>query len=178
MKNMARNILLFTFLVVASVAFGADVAPVDVTISDPSGKLAFKGKTDAKGAFSTGNLAPGNYTVQFNCNGLHSGQYGIVVSAGKKKVTADSVNGEKFSKGGVAMKVEVGTGAKIAGQVAPSGGEGKPGMVWIPKQLGSNKAAHWAPADSAEAKTAKANGSLGSKDVQDMQARGVNPGGG
>ena len=60
----------------------------------------------------------------------------------------------------------------------PSGGAGKPGMVWIPKQLGSNKAAHWAPADSAEAKTAKANGSLGSKDVQDIQARGVNPGGG
>ena len=51
MKNMTRNILVPIFLVVASVAFGADVAPVDVTISDPSGKLAFKGKTDAKGAF-------------------------------------------------------------------------------------------------------------------------------
>ena len=54
--------------------------------------------------------------MQFNCNGLHSGQYAIAVSAGKKRFTADAVNGEKFTKGGVAMKVEVGTGAKIAGR--------------------------------------------------------------
>jgi len=157
MKNMVHNILLSTFLILASVAFGADVAPVDVTISDPSGKLAFKGKTDTHGTFYSGNVAPGNYTVQFKSNELRHGQYAIVVTAGKKKVSADSLSEEKFSKGGIAMKVEMGSGGKIEAQVAPSGGEGQPGMVWIPKKLGSNKAAHWAPADSAEAAEAKAN---------------------
>ncbi len=153
---MIRSILLFTFLVVASVGFTADVMPVDVTVSGQDGKVAFKGKTDAKGAFSTREPRSWELHRAFLIpDGLLHGQYAIVVSAGKKKTSADAVDGEKFTKGGVAMKVDVSTGVKIAGRVAPSGGEVKPGMVWIPKKLGSNKAAHWAPADSAEAKDAQ-----------------------
>ena len=49
----------------------------------------------------------------------------------------------------------------------------KPGMVWIPKKLGSNKAAHWAPADSAEAKDLKGSGNIRGQDLQDMQSKGI-----
>ena len=42
----------------------------------------------------------------------------MVVSAGKKKVIATGVSGEKFHGGGVAMRVNVGPGLKITGQVA------------------------------------------------------------
>ena len=108
MKNLIRNLFLSTLLLAVSAAYGAGVAPMDVTVSGPGGKVAYKGKTDANGTFSTPKLAPGNYTVQFNSPGLKAGQYVIVVSAGKKKVSADSVIGDKFAKGGVAMKVDVG----------------------------------------------------------------------
>ena len=172
MKNLIRNLVLSAALVVASVVFGAGVAPMDVTVSGPGGKVAYKGKTDANGAFSTPKLAPGNYTVQFNSPGLKAGQYVVVVSAGKKKVSADSVVGDKFAKGGVAMKVDVGAGLNITGKVALAGGEVRPGMVWIPKQPGSNLPAHWAAADSAEAKEARARGSLSADDLRNMQSKG------
>jgi hypothetical protein len=168
MKNMARNILFSTFLLLASVAYGAAVPTIDVTVSTLGGKVAFRGKTDAEGLFVTPNLAPGSYAVQFNAKGMKAGHYVIVVSAGKKKVTADSVVGDQFSKGGVAMKVDVGPGVKITGHVALAGGALQPGMVWIPKQLGSNRAAHWAPEGSAEAVQAKQSGSMSKEGVQKM----------
>ena len=178
MTNLIRNILLPTLLVVASVAYAEGVAPMDVTVSDPGGKVAFRGKTDAAGVFATPNLAPGNYTVQFNAKGLKAGHYAIVISAGKKKVTADQVIGDQFSKGGVAMKVDVGAGLKITGQVALAGGAVKPGMVWIPKQLGSNLPAHWAPEGSAEAIQAKNAGSMSKEGVQKMTESAQGLGGG
>ena len=72
---MIRSILLSTFLVVASVGFTADVTPVDVTVSGQDGKVAFKGKTDAKGAFRTREPRSWNYTVLFNSGRLLHGQY-------------------------------------------------------------------------------------------------------
>ena len=61
MMNMTRNILLSTFLVLASIAYGAAVPTIDVTVSTLAGKVAFRGKTDAEGVFTTPNLAPGSY---------------------------------------------------------------------------------------------------------------------
>jgi len=152
-------------------AYGA-MPSLNVTVSDASGKAAFKGTTNAKGTFATAKLKPGNYTVQFSSGGTIQGNYAIVVSAGTKKVSAAGVAGEKFAKGGVAMKVDVGTDLNIAGQVAAEvAGASKNGkkMVWIPKRLGSNISAHWAEADSAEAKEAKAAGSLSTQDVNKIQ---------
>ena len=153
-------------------AYGA-VPSLSVTVSDASGKAAFKGTTNAKGTFATAKLKPGNYTVQFNSpSGAIKGNYAIVVSAGTKKVSAAGVTGEKFAKGGVAMKVDVGTNLNIAGQVAEEvAGASKNGkkMVWIPKQLGSNMPAHWAEEDSAEAKAARAAGSMSTQDVNKIQ---------
>jgi len=173
MKNMTRNILLSTFLVLASIAYGAGVPPMDVTVTDAGGKVAYKGKTAANGTCGTAVLAPGSYSVQFSAKGMHDGQYAIVVSAGKKKVVAEAVVGDKFDKGGVAMKVDVGAGLNITGQVSLGVGESRPGMVWIPQQIGSNRPGHWAGADSAEAKVAKAAGHIKRSDLLNKEYEGV-----
>jgi len=181
MKNLIRNTALSLFLS-AGLAYGA-VPSLNVTVSDAHGKAAFKGATNSKGTFSTSKLTPGNYVVQFQSpSGGVTGNYAIVVSAGSKKVSAAGVAGEKFAKGGVALKVDVGAGLNIAGQVAmedknsaPMGSNGKP-MVWIGKRTGSNMAAHWANSDSAEAKEVQTSGSLSTKNMQDRQNQSQSPG--
>jgi hypothetical protein len=55
------------------------------------------------------------------------------------------------------------------------GSNGKP-MVWIPKKLGSNLAAHWALSDSAEAKEAMTQSTFSTKNLQDKQNQGVSLG--
>jgi hypothetical protein len=113
------GLLLGLFLVAASLA-NAAIPSVNVTVSDASGKLAFKGATKNDGGFATEKLQPGNYVVQFSSKNaaLKGGNYSIVVAAGTKKVVANGVAGEKFLAGGVAMKVNVGSGLNITGQVA------------------------------------------------------------
>jgi hypothetical protein len=155
---------------------------INVAVEDSSGKTTFKSATDSKGVFSTGALKPGSYAVQFTSSNVPRGtRYTVVVSAGKKKMMANSIESEKFAKGGVAIKIDVGAGLNITGQVAaedknsaPMGKNGKP-MVWIPKRLGSNIAAHWAEADSAEAKEAMTSGSYSTKNIQDKQNQGITP---
>jgi hypothetical protein len=106
-------------VVVAPSLANAGVPSMNVTVSDPSGKAAFRGTTKADGEFVTPKLQPGNYVVQFTTKdpAVKGGQYSIVVAAGKKKVVANAVAGEKFLAGGIAMKVEVGGGLNINGQV-------------------------------------------------------------
>ncbi len=118
MKNLLPELSLCLFLVAVSVA-NAGVPPMNVTVSDSTGKAAFKGATQTDGGFSTTTLQPGNYVVQFTAKNpsLKGGPYSIVVAAGKKKVVANAVAGEKFLGGGVAMRVEVGAGLSIIGQV-------------------------------------------------------------
>ena len=179
MKNIFRNAVVTLVLTGASIAYCA-VPPINVTVSDSAGKAAYKGATDSKGTFATGNLQPGGYVVQFNSKSAPKGaKYAMVVSAGKKKVTANAVEAEKLAAGGVAMKIDVGAGLNITGQVAaasdkgsaPIGHNGKP-MVWIPKKTGSNLAAHWAESDSAEAK--EVTTTMSRKELQDRQSTGSN----
>jgi hypothetical protein len=181
MKNLSRSLFLVSALFAASAAF-AGVPTLSVTVSDGGGKSAFKGATNTSGAFATGNLRPGNYIVQFNSNNgaMKGNRYAIVVSAGKKKVVANAIAGEKFTAGGVAMKVDVGAGLNITGQVAAeASGATKNGkkMVWIPPQLGSNMPGHYAEEGSAEAVAAKNAGNLSTDDVRKMQEHGRSPGG-
>ncbi|HZE56855.1 MAG TPA: T9SS type A sorting domain-containing protein [Chthoniobacterales bacterium] len=112
-------ILLGLFLAVASMA-SAGTPSLNVTVSDAGGKLAFKGATKNDGGFATGKLQPGNYVVQFSSKNaaLKGGQYSIIVAAGQKKVVANSIAGDKFLGGGVAMKVQVGAGSDIIGHVS------------------------------------------------------------
>jgi hypothetical protein len=179
MKNIVRS---FIALVIAAGSFAYGAVPsLSVTVSDSAGKVAFKGGTNSKGTFATGTLKPGKYAVQFQSSGgnVNGASYAVVISAGTKKVTADSVDGAKFSKGGVAMNIEVGSGLNVSGQVSEAGAtkvdkNGKK-MVWIPQKLGSNLPAHWASEDSAEAKEAKTQGSYSTKNIQDKQNQGISP---
>ena len=158
-KKMILRFVLSLFLIAGSMAFGA-VPAMNVTVVNASGKASFKGKTNSNGFFATANLQPGNYAVQFvsDSAALKGNNYSVVVSAGKKKVSAGPVSGEKFAKGGVAVKVDVGAGLNITGQVVTAmSGPVKDGkkMVWIPPQLGSHQPGHWAEEGSAEAVEAK-----------------------
>src|SRR6478672_11346998 len=118
MKNLFPKLALSLFLVGASL-MSAGVPPLNVTVSDSTGKAAFKGATKGDGGFATAKLQPGNYVVQFTAkdSSMKGSQYSIVVAAGTKRVVANAVAGEKFLAGGVAMKVEVKAGLNIAGQV-------------------------------------------------------------
>lgn len=175
---MIRSTVASLVFAAACISYGA-VPSLNVTVSDASGKAAFKGTTNAKGTFATAKLKPGNYTVQFNSPGGIKGNYTIVVSAGTKKVSAAGVVGEKFAKGGVALKVDVGNGLNIAGQVAAEvAGASKNGkkMVWLPPLAGSHMPGHWVESDSAEAKAARAAGTMSAEDVGKMQEHMHNPG--
>src|ERR1700730_8655499 len=138
MKKTIPSLVLSLLLAAVAIASGG-IPPVNVVVSDKGGKAAFKGATNTSGTFATSKLQPGNYVVQFTSSSaeLKGKQYAVVVSAGKKKVSAN-VAGEKFAGGGVAMKVDVGAGLNITGQVAaqtgPTSKDGKKKMVWIPKQ--------------------------------------------
>jgi hypothetical protein len=179
MKHIIRPALFLIVLAATSLAFGA-VPPVTVTVSGPGGKVAFKGATNTAGTFATSKLGTGSYVVQFTSSNAPKGShYSVVISAGTKKVAANAVAAEKLAGGGVAMKIDVGAGLNITGQVvaedkssAPMGKNGKP-MVWISRKLGSNIAAHWAESDSAEAKEAMTSTSYSTKDIQDKQNQGI-----
>jgi len=193
MKNLSRNILLSLLALAASGAYGASLPAMDVTVSNPSGKLVYKGKVAANGTFSTGKLEPGNYVVEFNSKtpGPKGAQYAVVVSAGKKKVSADAVPGEKFAAGGVAMKVDVGPGLNLTGQVA-AGAITAPGQsnarvkivngkryVWVGPETGSNMGGRWV--EEGEANVPGLNlqhaGAQGLQNMQDRGSQGSIPGG-
>ena len=178
MKHIFRG-LSFLMALFAAAAVYAAVPAMNVTVSDASGKAAFKGTTNANGVFATAKLTPGNYTVQVasqsaDVKGKH---YTIVVAAGKKKVSAGAVPGEKFARGGVALKVDVGAGLNITGQVSSEEKVSKGGkkMVWIPPQLGSNLPGRWVEEDSAEAAASKTRGSMSKEGVQKIAGEREQP---
>jgi hypothetical protein len=134
---------------------------MEVTVFDASGKVGFKGAMNANGTFATANLQPGHYVVQFNTKSAAAkgNQYLLVVSAGKKKVIATGVSGETFIGGGVAMRVNVGPGLKITGQVANEQNvalnyrviDGQR-YVWVSEGLGSNMGGRWVEESLAPAR--------------------------
>ena len=184
MKLPLRTLPFFAICALSTVALAA-VPAIDVTVSNAAGKVAYKGKITGSGAFSTGQLEPGNYTVQFNSSAVKSGAYTIVVSAGKKKVSSNAVSADQFGKGGVAMKVDVPAGTNITGQVATGGTtaaasasnaktkvvNGKT-YVWMGPETGSNMGGQWVEeGDSRVSRQNISKGSAGS--LQGMQDRSV-----
>ena len=151
-----------------------------VTVFDARGKVAFQGATNTSGTFGTGALPPGRYIVQFNSKSagtVAKNQYALVVSAGSKKVVADVVAGEKFVGGGVAMRIEVGSGYRIAGQIMegalaridPKTGQK---LVWLRPTIGSNIQGRWVPADSAYLISSLNSGELRREDLVKWQDHG------
>lgn len=162
MTHLIRNTLLFLLLVAGSVAFGG-VPSMNVTVFDADSKVVFKGATNADATFATRNLQPGNYVVQFDSRSaaVNGNHYLLVVSAGKKKVLANAVPGEKFTNGGVAMRVNVGTAWKLVGQVASEeavASRGNPNVrvingrrhFWVSDQTGSHLGGQWVEEGLAE----------------------------
>lgn len=190
------HLLLISFLIAAtSIAHAGSRPPVDVTVLKPDGKVAYKAKTGANGTFATGKLDPGNYVVQFNSDSLamKNNQFAIVVSAGKKKVSADAVDGEKFNKGGVAMKLEVGAGMNITGQVTDAltvtstGTTAKVKIingkryVWVGPETGSNMGGRWVEESAAAAGSAnnvRRSGAAALQSREDHADVSSGPGGG
>jgi hypothetical protein len=136
-------------------AYGG-VPLMDVTVFDANQKVVFKQSLKADAAFATGTLRAGNYVVQFNAKteAVKNNYYLAVVSAGQKKVIAAAVRGEKFTGGGAAMKIDVGSGMHISGTVAAESAtarhdgrmirviDGKR-YVWVPGRVGTNLGPHW-----------------------------------
>jgi uncharacterized protein YfiM (DUF2279 family) len=175
MKNMIRSAVVSLLFIAACMAYG-EVPTMRVTVSDASGKAAFKGATDGKGTFATANLKPGNYVVQFNATSgaVKGNYYTIAVAAGKKKVSAKGISGDKLTAGGVAMKVEVGAGLNITGQIEPDqrtvSKSGKK-MVWIPPMTGSNFPGHWVEEGSPEEIASRTRGNVDTQSVLDLGGR-------
>jgi len=180
MKTIARSIFIGLVCGAAAICTGA-IPSINVTVLESSGKTIFKGATDAKGAFATRSLTPGEYVVQFNSKSApKQSRYALIAAAGKEKVVANGIPSEKLIAG-VAVTIRVGPGLNLTGQVtaedknsAPIGRNGKL-MVWIPKRIGSNLAPHWADSDSAEAKEVMASSSYSLKNMQNKQNQGVSP---
>lgn len=180
MKKRNCRIVVSVSLVLATVATAA-VPALNVTVVDSSGKTAYKSTTDSRGIFISPKMQPGNYAVQFVSKDAPKGtHYTVVVVAGTKTTSASAITAEKLAAGGVAMKIEIKGDASIQAQVSPDAAEtriGKNGklMVWIPKKINSNLAAHWAESDSAEAKEVMTSSSLGRKNIQDRVNQGISP---
>jgi hypothetical protein len=93
--------------------------PVQVTVFDPSEKVVFRGPLAVDATFATRTVPPGRYVVQFNSKSaaVKGHYYFLAISAGNRKVIADAVAGELLTHGGAAMRVDVGPGLKITGQI-------------------------------------------------------------
>ncbi|MBA2271444.1 MAG: hypothetical protein H0W20_12750 [Chthoniobacterales bacterium] len=143
--------------------------------------MSIKAKPSGTGKFGTGPLDPGSYVVEFRSSRLAGSKVSLTAAGGKKNVIADSVAGERFGGGGVAMKVDVAPSARITGQViagslaaaqgaaaaaAPAGTEkvkanvkiinGKR-YVWVPGPIGSNIRGRWVEEGSEAAALVTSN---------------------
>jgi hypothetical protein len=154
---------------------------MEVTVTNAAGKVAYKGTTSANGAFTTGNLEPGNYVVEFDSKAkiARGTNFALSATAGKNTVSSDSVAGEKFVSPGMAMRIAVSGSTKITGMVAPAGSLPKQTQaaanpkgkkwdgptkivngkkyIWIHPQASSLSGGHWVEEGSPEAIQAETN---------------------
>jgi hypothetical protein len=160
MKNMTRGILLLWVAFAASSICGGQSAPgvagVDVFVKQSPNLRAV---TDARGNFALDAVSPGSYTLTFRARkaadlkvtprdkAVVATSYSIKVEGTKRSVNQIGLIGDKLLAG-VDVTIEVGSGAKVRGQVL-AGSIKK--MVWIPAAVGSHIPGHWAAADSKEA---------------------------
>ncbi|HMJ06820.1 MAG TPA: carboxypeptidase-like regulatory domain-containing protein [Chthoniobacterales bacterium] len=187
MKNLTRNILLALLFGTGSALSGAGLPTMDVIVSDSDGNLAYRGQTAAHGTFATGQLKPGRYVVQFNAPraAVQGESFALVISAGKQKVSAEGVAGDKFAEGGVAMRVRVGSGLNVTGQVATEGAGGLVSLdsqkirimngkryLWVVNETGTNMGGRWVQEGSAQDRNVVRLSSAGVQDLQDRGSQG------
>jgi hypothetical protein len=105
-----RTLVSFLFFLIAAALANAAVPPIDVAVSDESGKVVFKGVTNARGVFVTEKVKSGTYLVQLTSKNpaIRGHQYGLELSSGSSNLSVHSIEGEKFSGEGIIMKLPVG----------------------------------------------------------------------
>jgi hypothetical protein len=159
MKNIRRGIVFLLVALATPVIYGGQpgsgVAEVDVVLKQNPGKRRI---TDERGNFSFEGLAPGSYTLTFRGRKAHmmpeitrsevivAGTYSIKIEGTKRSVNQSGLTSDKLIAG-VDIPVEVGSGAKIRGQVLAGAPKR---MVWVAPRVGSNKPGHWVEPDSPE----------------------------
>jgi Carboxypeptidase regulatory-like domain len=183
MKRMTRGILLLFVLSTLSVVYGEapkGVAGVSVGVKQNPSKRTV---TDSRGNFSLEGLPAGSYTLTIRpqkandtkmastTKAIVATSYSIRVEGTKHPSTQSGLTSDKLLAG-IDMRVEVGAGAKVRGQVLA---EGVQKMVWIAQEPGSHIRGHWAAADSAEAKAKRGNTqTLSRDDLMDSMNRNAN----
>src|SRR5947207_3680219 len=156
MKNITTGVLLCVVALAAPVSDASEpdrgVAGVDVVVKQIPNK---RDVTNAWGIFALDPLPAGSYTLTFrarkggNLPGSISRKvivamtYSIKIEGTKRAVNKTRLTSDDLLAG-VDLVVDCGPGAKIRGQVASGSLKN---MVWIPKELGSNIAGHWAAED-------------------------------
>jgi len=177
MKYMIRAALFSVVFLIASTGFAAGW--MKVTVFNGAGHVVYQGATGSEGDFGTAALSPGRYIVQFNSRtaDVKGQQYAVVIAAGHKRVIANTVAGEQFLGGGVAMRIEVGSGSKITGQIGsalatrvdPKTGKT---LVWLRPRVGSNMPGRWVPDDSPLFVATSASGEIRMDTVRRWQDHG------
>jgi hypothetical protein len=185
MKNTTCGFLGLFVAFATSVVQGGQPAPapgvagVDVFVKQMPAKRSV---TDARGNFALDGLAPGSYTIAFRAKEAKSmknvattktvvaSTYSIKLEGTKRSVNQSGLTSNKLLAG-IDIPVEVGSGAKIRGQVL-AGAVKK--MVWIAPELGSNMPGHWVEADSKEA-AASNTVRISTDDMRNSFQRGPDP---
>lgn len=181
MKNMTRGILLLSLAFAVPALYGgepAGVAGVEVVVKQSPGKRAV---TDARGNFVLGALPPGSHTLAFRAQKASdtrntpankvavASSYSIKIDGTKRPVNQSGVTSNNLL-GGVDIRVDVGSGATVRGQVL-AGATKK--MVWVPREPGSHIPGHWAEEGTVAA--SRANSAQGHPDdLRDQQNRNPN----
>ena len=156
---MTSAILFCVAVFATSVSYGGQEAPgvagVDVVLKQNPNKHAV---TDGHGNFALEALPPGSYTLSFRAPRAKAPQettrnkiivatsYSIKIEGTKRPVNQSGLTSDKLIAG-FDVAVEVGSGAKIRGQVVAPGAKR---WVWISKAVGSNMPGHWAEEASNE----------------------------
>ena len=163
MKKITLGIVITLAVFSSSALDGAEtvrgVAGVDVILKqNPSSRTM----TNARGLFGFEGLAPGSYTLTFRARKAQDTKtntsdevtvatsYSIKIDGTKRPATTANLTSNNLIAG-VDVPIQVGSNAKVRGQVA-AGALKK--MVWIPQEPGSHIPGRWVPADSPDAKRA------------------------
>lgn len=189
MKNMTRAMLSLLVACATTVSYGGQaprgVAGVDVVVKQNPSKKAV---TDARGSFALDGLAPGSYTLSFRARKAANTKavttdkvivgtsYSVKIDGVKRSITQSGLTGDKLLAG-VDIRIDVGSGAKVRGQVAAGALKR---MVWIPKEPGSNIPGYWAEEGTVAASRSNTQ-IMGQDDLRDAMNRGnpnmTDPGG-